>query len=129
MVDAVVTLHSWVRWIILAVGLLAVLRGLWGWWRNLAFASTDNALGAAFTGLIDLNVLVGAVLLIVRWSNPNRPSLLHPVFMILAAVVAHGGRVLARRYTDSGRHQWQSLSLLASLVLILIGVSFTRPAP
>lgn len=121
--------HSLVRWIILTIGLLAVLRGLWGWLRNLAFASADNVLGAAFTGLIDLNVLIGAALLIVKWSDPSRPSFLHPVFMILAAVVAHGGRMLARRYMDRSRHRWQSLSLLASLVLILVGVTFTRPAP
>lgn len=127
--DAVVTFHSWVRWIILIVGFLAVLRGLWGWLRNLAFASADNVLGAAFTGLIDLNVLIGVVLLIVKWSSPDRPSLFHPVFMILAALVAHAGRALARRSVDGGRHRWQSLSLLVSLVLILIGVTFTRPGP
>ncbi len=123
--DALATIHSLVRWLILGVGILSLLRGLRGWLADRPFGSPDNALGAAFTGLIDLNVLIGAVLLIVGWSNPDRPSLLHPALMIAAATTAHVGRVLARRRVNRGRHQWQSLSVLLSLILILIGITFT----
>jgi CHASE2 domain-containing sensor protein len=123
--DALATIHSLVRWLILAVGILSLLRGLRGWLTDQPFGSPDNALGAAFTGLIDLNVLIGAVLLIAGWSDPDRPSLLHPAFMIAAAAAAHVGRVLARRGPDRGRHRWQSLTVLLSLILILIGITFT----
>lgn len=123
-IDALVSLHSLLRWLILAIGVLVVLRGLRGWLTDLTFARSDNALGAAFTGLIDVNVLIGAVLLAAEWSKPDRPSPLHLVFTIMAAGVAHVGRVLTRRRPNRGQHQWQSLSVLLSLVLVLIGITF-----
>lgn len=144
--DLILALHNLIRWLILVVGLVAILRAAWGWFSISAFARLDNALGSAFTGLIDLNVLIGIVLLILKWSDPQRPTLLHPLMMILAAAVAHGTRMLGRKHqartqshdlaardafaieenhsARSREHMYQGLGFLVSFILILIGIRF-----
>lgn len=117
-----VTLHSIIRWFILAVGVLAILRAIWGYLAHLPSGGMDNALGGAFTGLLDLNVLIGIVLLIIVWNQPSRPTLLHPTLMILAAGVAHGARRAAARRPDQSRHLFQGGAFLLSFVLILLAI-------
>lgn len=117
-----ITVHSLIRWLILAAGAVAIIRAAWGWLSTLNFARPDNVLGAVFTGLVDLNVLIGAMLLIIEWSDPDRPTLLHPLMMILAAVVAHGARMLVREREAKARHLFQGVGFLVSFVLILAGI-------
>jgi hypothetical protein len=118
------TIHSLVRWLILAAGAMAIVRAAWGWIGTLDFVRPDNVLGAVFTGLLDLNVLLGIILLIDRWGTLDRQAELHPLIMILAAVVAHGARMLGRERDDRSRHLLQGGGFLLSFVLILIGIQF-----
>lgn len=119
---ALVILHSLVRWFILAAGAIAIVRATWGWLGTLRFARSDNMLGVVFTGLVDLNVLIGVMLLVSKWNSPGRPTLLHPLTMILAAVVAHVARMLMREREGKARHLWQGAGFLVSFVLILVGI-------
>lgn len=117
----VLIIHSLVRWLILAAGAVAIIRAAWGWLGTLDFARPDNVLGSVFTGLIDLNVLIGIILYIF---GPDRPTLLHPLMMILAAVVAHGARMLGREHEAKTQHLYQDVGFLTSFVLITIGIHF-----
>ncbi len=119
-----VSIHSFIRWLILAAGIIAIVRAAWGWLKGLECARPDNMLGGVFTGLVDLNILIGVVLLILEWNDPERPTLLHPLTMLLAAVVAHGTRVLGRKREARTRHLYQGLGFLVGFVLILIGIRF-----
>ncbi len=124
-----VSIHSLVRWLILVGGALAIIRAVWGWLASLEFSRPDNVLGAVFAGLIDLNVLVGLVLLILKWGDPNRPTLMHPLMMLAAAIVAHGMRMLGRNRNARARHLAQGLGFLVSLALILVGIGFVMTQP
>jgi hypothetical protein len=115
-------LHSIIRWLILIAGALAILRAGWGYLGPLAFGKVDNALGAAFTGLLDLNALVGIVLLIMVWNQPSRPTLLHPALMILSVALAHASRRAGAQRPDRGRHLFQGGGFLICFVLIGIGI-------
>lgn len=119
-----VALHSLIRWLVLVAGVVAIIRAAWGWFGTLSFARPDDLLGSAFTGLVDLNVLFGVVLLVVVWGTPNRPTLWHPLTMILAAVVAHGARMVGRGRGVRARHVFQGAGFLVSFGLILVGIQF-----
>ncbi|MFQ5344300.1 MAG: hypothetical protein ACE5F6_22385 [Anaerolineae bacterium] len=119
-----VVLHSLIRWLVLAAGAVAIIRAAWGWFGTLRFARSDDLLGSAFTGLVDLNVLFGVVLLVLVWGTPDRPTLWHPLTMILAAVVAHGARMVGRRRGVRARHLFQGAGFLVSFGLILVGIQF-----
>lgn len=119
-----VILHSLIRWLILAAGVVAIIRAAWGWLGTLSFARPDDLLGSVFTGLIDLNVLLGVVLLVLVWGTADRPTLWHPLTMILAAVLAHSARMLGRKREARSQHLFQGLGFLVSLALLLIGIQF-----
>lgn len=124
MTTFVISLHNLLRWLILAAGAVAIIRAVWGWLGALDFARADNVLGQVYTGLMDLNVLVGIIVLIQRWGAITRQAEIHPVIMILAAVVAHVGQRMGRQRQGKMRHLTQGGGVLVSLVLVLMGIQF-----
>jgi hypothetical protein len=117
-------LHSIIRWLILFVGVAGILRAVWGYLSRLPYERIDNMLGAAFTGMLDLNALTGLILWIILWSGGSRPPLMHPLTMMFAVAVAHGGRGIARGREDRSRHLMQGAGLVLSFGLILLGIQF-----
>jgi hypothetical protein len=116
--------HSGLRWLICLVAVIAIIKFLIGWLRGGQFKGMDRLLMSGFSGLMDLQVTLGIILLL--WSGfmgPGYPRyrLEHGLIMIVAAVVAH----LAVRWKnadDSTRFRNNSLLIVGSLVLVLIGL-------
>lgn len=113
--------HSGLRYLVLLAALLAIAYLAFGWATRRPFDRTARVLGAVFTGALDLQVLLGIVLLFVR---PFYGALMgHVVMMLLAAGAAHGLAVYARRRADD-RQRW-AISLagvVLALVLIVGGI-------
>ena len=65
MYSLVLTLHSVVRWAIVIVGVVAVVRAWMGWRGNKPWAQLDDRLGLGFTSVMDLNLLLGLLLYFV----------------------------------------------------------------
>lgn len=122
MTTFVISLHDLLRWLILAAGAVAVIRAAWGWLGTLDFVRADNVLGQVYTGLLDLNVVVGVVVLFLQWGNLTRQAEIHPLIMILAAVVAHVARRLGRDREARAQHLFQGVGFLASLIIVVVGV-------
>jgi hypothetical protein len=57
--DFVLTLHSINRWIVVIVAVIAVIKLLIGWLRSSPYQAADRGLMAAYTGLLDLQLLLG----------------------------------------------------------------------
>jgi hypothetical protein len=118
-------IHSVLRWVILAVAVIAMIKFLIGWLRHSQFQGMDRGLMSGFSGLLDMQATIGIVLLL--WSGFTglgfpRYRLEHGLIMILAAVVAH----LSARWKnaeDAIRYRNYLFLILASLVLIVIGIS------
>ena len=118
-------IHSILRWVILLVAIIALIKFLIGWLRSSNFHPEDRGLMAGFSGLMDLQATIGIVLLL--WGGFTtlgfpRYRLEHGLIMILAAVVAH----LSARWKnadDTVRFRNYLFLILASLVLVLIGIS------
>jgi hypothetical protein len=117
--------HSLVRWIIVAVSLIALVWFVLVWLRGMRNEKADRRLMAAFTGLIDLQVLLGVIYIL--WSGFAgagfpRYRLEHAVTMIVAAVVAH--QSMRWRNADAPIRARNNVALIVMvLVLVLIGVS------
>jgi hypothetical protein len=118
-------IHSIVRWLIVLVAIVAAVKFALGWLRGGTYGSTDRALASGFTGLIDLQVTLGLILLI--WgglAGIGFPAyrIEHAVTMIIAAVVAH----LHVRWKDSEdklRFRNSLFIILDVLIIIYIGVA------
>lgn len=122
---ALLNLHSDVRWLVLFVAVLAILKFGWGWWRGGAFTGFDRALTASYSALIDLQALLGIVFFF--WSGYTgdgfpRFRFEHGFAMLLALVAAHLP-ARWRRLEDRTRFRKTLFAILASVALILTGIS------
>lgn len=118
-------LHSDVRWLVLFVGGFAILKFGWGWWRGSAFKGFDRALTAAYSGLIDLQAVLGIVFFF--WSGYTgdgfpRFRFEHAFAMLLALIAAHLP-ARWRNLEDRIRFRRTLFAILASVALILTGIS------
>jgi hypothetical protein len=122
--DILFRIHSDTRWLVVLVGVVALVKFLIGWLGKGKFQKFDRILTSAFSGLVDLQVLLGLVFLI--WSGLAgvgfpRQRLEHAFIMIIAAVVAH----LPSRWKslgDTKRFRNSFLAVLGVGVLIFLGV-------
>jgi hypothetical protein len=119
-------LHSFVRWIIVLVALVAVVKFALGWLNKARAQKSDRALMSAFSGLVDLQVLLGLILLLGQGvMTPvgfpiNRIE--HFCFMIVAAIVAH----VPMRWRSSDAPtalRNNLLVIVVVLVLVVLGVA------
>jgi hypothetical protein len=123
--SVLLTIHSVVRWLIVIVAVVAAVKFAIGWLRGGTFSSIDQRLASSFSGLIDLQVTLGPILLI--WSGLAgagfpRYRIEHAVIMIIAAVVAHL-QVRWKNADDKTRFRNSMFIILDTLIIIFIGVA------
>jgi hypothetical protein len=124
--DTLLLIHSFVRWIIILVAVIVIIKFAIGWAANSLFKAMDRGLTSAFSGLMDLQVTLGLIYLI--WNGiavTGFPTyrIEHGVTMIIAAAVAH----LPSRFkkiNDKLRFQYSLFAVVGSLILVGIGISF-----
>lgn len=117
-------IHSILRWIIVIVGMIAIIKFLIGWVRKGEFGGMDRGLSSGFSGLIDLQVTLGLLyFLITGFAGAGFPMfrIEHLVTMLIAATVAHVPAMLKNR--PANRFAVGLLSVMGTLVLIYIGVA------
>jgi hypothetical protein len=145
--ELILFLHSWTRWAVLASGIVTLLSGLTGVARRRAWDARDEAIARVFVASVDVQVLLGASLyfgvspmarmaravwasvgLGGLWASPELRffGLMHPLSMLLGALVAHTSWVLARRSECSdARHR--RIGAGAALTLAIFLAAIPRP--
>ena len=112
--------HSGVRWLVVAAAIAAFLFFGYGWLTKKYNEKPARILTAAYSGLLDLQVLLGFVFLFV--AGFNRYRLEHMTVLLIAAVIAH----LPRKWREAAPaiyYRNTFLIILVTLVLIYLGVS------
>jgi hypothetical protein len=135
MFDIVLMLHSWLRWPALIAGIVATGAAFNS--RPLGAEKTAaDRWGAIFVGLLDLQLVLG--LLLYFALSPTTAAIRadfgaamrdpvarfwaveHLTMMFAAVVVAHIGRVLARKATTPGARRTRMLFCYAIATLAII---------
>jgi hypothetical protein len=115
--ELVLVVHRYLRFVILALGLLGVLRALVSLGtREARYMRVDEALSRAFSAALDLQMLA---LMALSASQPV--PWIHPILMLPAVVISH----LARRFRtrpDRRRHVAQLGIFAGSLIFIAAGL-------
>lgn len=136
-------LHSTLRWLILAVVLVVIIKSILGMANKSTYAKLDNALAASFVGTMHLQLLIG--LIMYFFVSPITTSALsdfggamgnselrfwaveHITIMIAAVVFAQIGRTKSKKKTeDSQKYKLQVIFFGISLVLMLAGIPWNR---
>lgn len=118
--------HSGLRYLVLAAGVVAAVYALVGLVAQRRYGSTAQTLNRVFVGLLDLQVLLGVILLFFRTFYGALAG--HLAMMILAVVVAHVFSGLNRR-RPLGRKSFglMLLGIVLALGLIVGGIMAIRP--
>ena len=121
----VLMIHSILRWLIVIVGVVALVKLGLGWLRGQAFAKMDRGLLSGFSGLMDLQMLLGLIFLIgdgIAGSGFPTLRIEHAVTMILAVAVTH----LPARWKkadDKTRLRASFWAVLGARLLVYVGVA------
>lgn len=121
----VLMLHSIIRWLIVVVGLFALVKFLIGWARKSGFSKMDRGLSAAFSGLMDLQVLLGFVYFF--WNGLSGGTgfpmfrIEHMITMVIAAVLGHAPSFMKKA---ENKFAVSFFAVIGAMILIVIGVYF-----
>ena len=138
MYNIFMSIHNILRWLVVFAAVLALARMFVGWLGRKDWSKRDDMLSGIFTGLLDLQLLVGLVIYflvspitqaaLVNFSASLNASdgrffiLDHPIMMLVGVVLAHVGRALSRKATGLGKFRqaaiWFSLAVLVILVSV-----------
>jgi hypothetical protein len=133
--------HSMMRYIILAVLILAILKSIGGWMQKSEYDKFDSRL--AFFGMlfVHLQIVLGFVMyflsqkvMLDNMSAAMKVPLIryytveHVSMMLIAAVLITIGRIVSKKKaTDLQKHKVISIYYGLSLVLILVTVYVMMP--
>ena len=139
MYSAALLLHSWLRWIVVIAGILAVARAAVGMSGGKPWTKSDDRGTLLFTIALDIQLLAGLAL--YGWLSPitrlafsdmsaamRNPALRfwvmeHFVGMILALALAHVGRVVIKKKTDAGdKHRLAAMFMGVAMLVILLSI-------
>jgi hypothetical protein len=123
----VLMLHSIVRWLVVIVAVVAVVRFALVMAGRAQSSGMDRGLMAGYTGLLDLNVLLGLIVL-VGFLISVRPVLAgwiaHAVVNIIGVVVAHIFSQRAKKMEEAKlKARTNLLGVVISIVIIIVGVA------
>jgi hypothetical protein len=136
-------LHSILRWIVLFVGIFAIVRAFRGWFGKKVWTEREAQVGLAFTASVDVQVVVGLLLYLffspittgafsdfgAAMSDSGTRYFLveHSLMMLAALVLAHVGRARAKKAaTDEGKYRASAIFYSLALLLILLGIPWFR---
>ena len=124
--NVVLVVHSLVRWIIVLIGLVSFVRSLLVLTGRAPGNNMDRGLMSGFTGLMDLNVLLGLIV-IIGLGEWEPQQIEHAVTNVIAVVVAHIFAQRARKIEDTKlKARMNALGVLISLLIIVLGVAFVN---
>lgn len=130
LLGVVLAIHNLVRWVVLIVAVFALYRAYTGWLGKKAWEATDRLAGLLFSITIDVQLLLGIVLLFARGFSviQARFYMEHITPMILAMIFVHVGSALSKKATeDVEKHRKAAIWFTLTMLLILVSIPWTRP--
>lgn len=116
---ALFQIHSGLRYLVLLAGVVALVVYAMGLAQKQPFTKRSRIIGSVFLGLLDLQVLIGIVLVAVGLYSPKVIG--HFVMMLLALALGH---VLTARNRKSAQPGFKLplVAVAGALVLIIGGI-------
>lgn len=136
-------IHSWLRWIVLALFLVTLIKSYLGYFGQKEYQKGDNALAASLVGSLHLQALLGLLLYFVfspittnafggEVSPMKDPtirywSVEHVFVMVVAIAIAQIGRAKAKKKIESvAKFKTQAIFFTIAFLLILSRIPFSE---
>jgi hypothetical protein len=125
--DIILGLHGLVRWLVVIVAVVAVIRYGLVMAGRAQPGGMDRGLMSGYTGLLDLNVLLGLILIVGLSISAGQLMLVwveHAATNLVGVAVAHIFAQRAKKQADNQASIRQRLiGVVASLLIIIVGVT------
>lgn len=115
------TIHGELRWLVVLAAIIVIIKFLIGWLGKREYAPLDQKLLLVFTILLDINVLLGLIILFFGGGFTG-PRLEHATTMILAVIAAHMTAIWRRSTDSSLKFRNQLLMVVLAVILVIFGV-------
>jgi len=129
--------HSWLRWVVLILGLIAAGRALMAGRRQ--WTRTDHQVGMLFGITLDIQMLLGLMLYFLlspftrealqdvgaamKNSGLRFWAVEHPFGMIVALALVHIGNARIRKtYDDRRKHRLAAIFFTLALLIMLVTI-------
>ena len=112
--------HSGLRYLVLLAGVVALVYLAYAALARKPEGKGGRIVMSAFVGLLDLQILLGIALVAMGDFYPALVG--HIITMVIAAVVAHGSSVYAKRSGGGRADQIRLAGVVITLVLIAVGI-------
>jgi len=143
MASTLLALHNVIRWLVLLLAVIALLRALKGLTGGVDFATGAKRALALFTISTHVQLLIGLLLYAVSpvtrhamadtgaaMSDAGTRFFLveHPTVMVFAVIIVTATGVIARRGPDDAvKHRRAAIGVAIALLLLLAGMPWQRP--
>lgn len=131
----ILIIHSWLRWFILILAIVILVKSVIGMSGNRNYSKGDSAIISVFVGLLDSQLLIGLILYF--WISPITSNawvgdvfpikntsirywaIEHSSMMIIAIVLAHIGKAKTKKLLNSAK-KFKTQFIYFGIVLLLI---------
>ena len=128
MINGLFHAHSGLRFLVLLAALVALVVQAMGVFGRKPFGRASRISLAAFSGLLDLQMLLGIVMVVLGCFYGALMG--HLMMMVLAAGAQHACSVFARKQADARRaHTIGLVGVVLALALIVGGISAIGRTP
>lgn len=128
-------IHSWLRWVVLVLALVAIFKSYTGWKSNRTYEPSDNKIAVFFMASMHLMALIGLILYFISplaygafggSESVMKNSMLrfwaveHIFVMLLAVVAVTIGRIKSKKLlSDDAKFKTQFIYFLIALIFML----------
>ena len=137
MYSTLITLHSVLRYFVLLLLIIVIVKSLMGWQRKEAYTAGDNKLSLRLFIFTHTQLLIGIILyfvspLVVFSGTSMKDSLMrywlveHNTMMLIAIVLITVARITAKKLSDPvAKHKRMFIFNTIALIVILTAISMS----
>ncbi len=122
----VLTIHGLIRWLVAIAGIIAIIKFAYGWLSKADYTSIDKRIMSIFTISLDVNVLLGLILLFGLGGGFPMIRIEHATTMIIAAVVAHLSAIWRKSPSSTVKFRNNLIVVFIALLFVFMGVMRLR---
>jgi len=115
------TIHGEIRWLVALAAVAALVRFGYCLAGKKKYGGLDHGLMAGFTGLLDLNLVLGLVL-IAGLGGLTGPRVEHGVTMLLAVVAAHSSVAWKRSPDSAKKYRNNMIVIVVAVIVVAVAV-------
>lgn len=129
-------LHSWLRWILLILGIIVIIRSYIGWFGDKSYLKSDNTMSIILVSIFHIQLILGLLLyfvyspivrsafqdfgLAMKDSQLRYWAVEHIFIMLFSIVIAQIGRIkIKKAHSAVNKHKNAAIYFTLAFILIL----------